>query len=47
MSKKSIIYVRLLAWCNKFEQCKALKKDISKELIAVAWHATGSWNWCL
>ena len=31
----------------KFEQCKALKKDISKELIAVAWHATRSWNWCL
>ena len=30
------IHVRVLAWHNKFEKCKALKKYISKELIPVA-----------
>ena len=30
------IHVRVLAWHNKFEKCKALKKDISKELMPVA-----------
>ena len=25
---ETIIHVRLLAWHNKFEKCKALKKDI-------------------
>ena len=27
---EAIIHVWLLAWCNKFEKHKALKKDISK-----------------
>ena len=31
------IHVRLLAWHNKFEKRKALKKDISEELISLAW----------
>ena len=31
-----INHVRLLAWHDKFEKRKAFKKDISKELIAVA-----------
>ena len=26
---KTILYVRLLAWCNKLEKCEALKKYIS------------------
>ena len=44
---KTIIHVRLLAWHNKFENCKALKKEISKELMTVAWHSTRWWDWCL
>ena len=31
-----IIHVRLRAWCKKFKQCKACKKDISKELMPIA-----------
>ena len=27
---ETIIHVRLLAWHNKFEKCKAFKKDLSK-----------------
>ena len=33
---KTIIHVRLFVWPNKFEKRKALQKDISKELMAVA-----------
>ena len=39
---ETIIYVRLLAWRNKFEKRKALKKDLSKELMPVTWHPTRS-----
>ena len=39
---ETIIYVRLLAWRNKFEKRKALKKDLNKELMPVAWHPTRS-----
>ena len=33
-----IIHVRLLAWSNKFEKREVLKKDISEELMSIAWH---------
>ena len=33
---KTIIHVRLLAWCNAYKQNKACKKEISKVLIPVA-----------
>ena len=42
-----IIYVKLLAWRNKFEKHKAIKKDLSKELMPVAWHPTRWWDWYL
>ena len=32
------IILRLLAWCNKFENPKALKKKISKELMPLVCH---------
>ena len=32
---------------NKLKSCKTLKKDISKELLPVAWHRTGCWNCCM
>ena len=37
---EAIIHIRLLAWRNKFEKRKLLKKDINKELMPVAWHPT-------
>ena len=39
----TIISVRLLAWHAKFEKCKALKKDISEELVPVVWHPNRLW----
>ena len=41
---ETVIYVRPLTWCNKFEICKALKEKISKGLILVAWYLTKWWN---
>ena len=32
-----MILIRLLAWHTKFEKRKALKKNISKELMPIAW----------
>ena len=29
---------RFLAWHTKFEKCKALKKNINKELMLIAWY---------
>ena len=37
---EAIIHIRLLAWQNKFEKRKLLKKDINKELMPAAWHST-------
>ena len=40
-----IIPVRLMAWCNRYDQRKACKKEISKELIPVGWRI---WlDWCI
>ena len=39
---ETTVHFRLLAWSNKFEKCKALKKDIRKELMPQAWHSTRS-----
>ena len=36
MSKKSIIYAKLLARRNKFEKRKTLKRKIDEELMPVA-----------
>ena len=44
---ETIIHVILIAWCNRFKQSKAFKKDLRKELMAVAWHQTRWWNWCI
>ena len=32
---------------NKQIECKAFKKDITKELMLVAWHPRRWWDWCL
>ena len=42
---ETIIYVRLLAWHNKFKNHKALKKDINKELMFLEKHPKRWWDW--
>ena len=42
-----IINDRLKAWCNRYKQCKTYKKDISKELMALAWHPTKWRDYCM
>ena len=44
---ETIIHVRLMAWRNRLKQCKAFKKDISKELIPLAWNSNRWWDWCM
>ena len=41
---RHVRYVRLIAWHNIFKQCKPFKKEISKELMPVAWNPTRRWN---
>ena len=41
----SIILIRLLVWHTKFEKRKALKNDISEELMPVAWHTNRIFKW--
>ena len=40
----TIILVRLLAWHIKFEERKALKKELHEELMPVAWHPKRWWD---
>ena len=39
----TIILIKLLPWFIKFEKRKALIKNISEELMSVAWHPK---RWC-
>ena len=43
----TIIAIRLLAWYIKFEKLKELKKELSEELMLVAWHPSRWWDWCM
>ena len=43
----TIIHARLLACHAKFEKRKALKKEISEELMLRAWHPNRWWDWCI
>ena len=36
---ETIIHVRLTAWHNSFKQRKTFKKELSKEIISLAWHS--------
>ena len=40
---ETIIHVRLLAWCNKFEKRKTYKTDLSNELMPLGRHQVGTW----
>ena len=44
---ETIIHVRLMAWYNSFKQGKAFKKELSKELMLVAWHTKRQWYCCM
>ena len=44
---KSINLVRFMAWYHRFTQYEAYKKEISKELMPVAWHPTRCQDWCI
>ena len=41
------ILIRLLGWHIKFEKHKALKKELTEELMPVAWHHNRWWDWCM
>ena len=43
----TIILIRILAWHSKFKKHKALKKEVSEELIPIAWHPKRWWNFCM
>ena len=43
---ESIIHVKPMAWRNRYKQRKSCKKDISQELMPVAWHPARWWDWC-
>ena len=32
---------------TNLENAKHLRKDISKELVPIAWHPTKWWDWCI
>ena len=42
-----VIHVKLIAWCIKYRQRKASKKDLSKELMFLSWYVTIWWDWCV
>ena len=33
--------------CNEYKQRKAFKKELSKELMFLAWHPARWWDWCV
>ena len=42
---ETTIHVRLMAWCNVYEQRQAGEKQIGKKLMAAACHPTKWWDW--
>ena len=43
----TIVLIRLLSWHIKFEKREELKKELSKELIPIAWHPNKWCDWCI
>ena len=44
---ETIIHVGLMAWHNRFKQCKPIKKMIGNELMPIEYHVTNVWDWCM
>ena len=52
MSRKLLLISSLIRrdFCVKhikFEKRKELKKELSEELMLVAWHSNRWWDWCM
>ena len=52
MSRKLLLISSLIRrdFCVKhikFEKRKELKKELSEELMLVAWHSSRWWDWCM
>ena len=43
----TVFFVRRFAWHIRFEEHKELKKNISLELMPIAWHPKRWVDWCL
>ena len=43
----TIILIRFSAWHIKFGKRKELKKELSEELMPLAWHPNRWWDWCM
>ena len=43
----TIILIKILVWHIKVKKCKALEKNISEELMPVAWHPRRWLNFCM
>ena len=39
------MHVRLVAWRNKFKQCKAFTEKMRKASMPIAWHPIRWWDW--
>ena len=46
-SNQDSFFVRLLVWHIKFEKRKELKKNISEELMPIAWQTKKWWDFCM
>ena len=44
---QAMILVEFMAWCFEYKKRKAFKKELSEELMRVAWHTTKCWDWCV
>ena len=36
-----------MTWCNRFKHKKTFKKELSRELMLVAWHSKRWWGCCV
>ena len=42
----NLMKMKFLAWLIKFVKRKELKKELSEELMTVAWHLDRQRDWC-
>ena len=42
-----ILKLLFIAQRNRYKQLKSCKKDISQELMALAWYPRKWWDWCM
>ena len=42
-----IINIIFFEWCDDYKKRKAQKASIKEELMPIAWHSSGWWDWCM